>query len=256
MAKPWGTKGIPDNFQFTELNEDWEQFSVFMEPAIERCPALESAEIRHLTVVPESFTPDTAYMIGEAPGVANYFVAAGMNSVGIASAGGVGKAVAEWMVNGSPTEDLWDVDIRRFFGWQSNRNYLRDRAVEAVGRLYADHYPFRQPVTARKVKQSVLHDRLAQKGACFGVVAGWERANWFAPANVAPEYQYGWQRQNWFKYSAEEHLAVRQGVGVYDLSSMAEFLLQGRDAETVLQNLAANDVAVPAGTGGLHPAPQ
>lgn len=247
VAKPWGAKGIPDNFQFTELNDDWEQFSVFMDPAVIRCPALETAEIRHLTVVPESFTPDTAYMIGEAPGLKNYFVAAGMNSVGIASAGGVGKAVAEWMVNGSPTEDLWDVDIRRFSGWQRNKFYLRDRVVEAVGRLYADHFPFRQPETARNVKRSVLHDRLAEKGACFGVVSGWERANWFAPKGVEPQYEYSWNRQNWFEYSAAEHLAVRRSVGVYDLSSMAVFLLQGRDAESVMQHIAANDVAVEPG---------
>ena len=246
-AKPWGMKGIPDTFQFTELNEDWEQFSIFMESAILRCPALETAEVRHLTVVPESFTPDTAYMMGEAPGLKNFYVAAGLNSVGIASAAGVGKALAEWMVQGYPTEDLWDVDIRRYFPWQVNQKYLQDRVTEAVGRLYSDHFPYRQPETARNVRQSVVHDRLAERGACFGVVAGWERANWFAPQDVKPEYEYNWDRQNWFDYSAAEHMAVRQNVGLYDLSSMAVFLLQGKDAESVLQRIAANDVAVPVG---------
>ena len=247
VAKPWGMKGIPDNFQFTELNEDWEQFSIFIQKAIERVPAMESAEIRHLTVVPESFTPDTAYMVGEVPGIHNYYVACGMNSVGIASAGGVGKAVAEWMALGYPSEDLWDVDVRRFYTGQNNARYLRDRMVEAVGNLYADHWPFKQPHTARPVRTSVLHDRLAQRGACFGVVAGWERANWFAPQGVTPEYAYSWDRQNWFQYSAEEHLAVRDNVGLYDLSSMAQFLLQGRDAEAVAQKICANDVATPVG---------
>lgn len=247
VAKPWGMKGISDNFMFTELNDDWDQFSVFMGPAIQRCPSLETAQVRKLTVVPESFTPDTAYMLGEAPGMKNFFVAAGMNSVGIASAAGVGKAVAEWIVNGSPTEDLWDVDIRRFFGWQRNKRYLHDRIVEAVGRLYADHWPFRQPETSRGVRRSVLHESLEQRGACFGVVAGWERANWFATSDVEPRYQYSWSRQNWFDCSAAEHKAVRNDVGVYDLSSMAEFLLLGRDAEEVIQRIAANHVAVPVG---------
>ena len=247
VAKPWGTKGIPDTFQFTELNDDWDQFGVFMEPAVRRCPVLGEAQVRHLTTVPESFTPDTAYMIGEAPGVKNFFVAAGMNSIGIASAGGAGRAVAEWMVNGAPTEDLWDVDVRRFFGWQRNKRYLRDRVVEAVGRLYSDHYPYRQPETSRGVRRSALHDRLAENGACCGVVAGWERANWFAPEGTPPRYEYSWERPNWFEYSAREHLAVRQNVGLYDLSSMAVFLLQGPDAEKTFQSLAANDVAVEPG---------
>lgn len=246
-AKPWGMKGIPDNFQFTELNEDWDQFEIFMENAITRCPALASAEVRHLTSVPESFTPDTAYMLGEAPGVRNFFVATGMNSVGIASAGGAGRAVAEWMVNGHPTEDLWDVDVRRCHAWQINKRYLSDRVVEAVGNLYAHHWPYKQPHTARPVRCSVLHDRLKARGACFGVVAGWERANWFAPPGVESKYEYSWERQNWFSYSAEEHLSVREGVGVYDLSSMANFLLQGRDAEAVLQSICANDAAVAPG---------
>lgn len=247
VAKPWGMNGVPDDFEFTELREDWDQFGVFMESAIRRCPVMETAELRHLTVVPESFTPDTAYMLGEVPGVRNFFVAAGMNSVGIASAGGAGRAVAEWIVNEAPTEDLWDVDIKRCFGWQVNKYYLGDRVVEAVGRLYADHWPFRQHDTARNVRRSVLHDRLATRGACFGVVAGWERANWFAPEGVEPKYEYSWGRQNWFDYSAAEHMAVREGVGIYDLSSMAVFLLQGRDAEPILQRIAANDVNVTLG---------
>jgi glycine cleavage system T protein len=247
VAKPWGTNSIPELWQFNELNEDWDQFSIFMDKAIERVPVMETAEIRHLTVVPESFTPDTAYMIGEVPGLTNYFVACGMNSVGIASAGGVGKAVAEWMAQGYPGDDLWDADVRRFFPDQVNSRYLRDRMVEAVGNLYADHYPFKQPHTARNFRKSVLHDRLAENGACFGVVAGWERANWFAPEGMTPEYKYSWDRQNWFNASAEEHLAVRKDVGLYDLSSMAQFLLQGKDVESVAQKICANNVAVRPG---------
>ncbi|MFH1137255.1 MAG: FAD-dependent oxidoreductase [Pseudomonadota bacterium] len=246
-AKPWGVKGVPEDFQFTELNEDWDQFEVFIKEGIKRVPALETAEIRHLTVVPESFTPDGVYMLGEAPGLRNFFVACGLNSLGIASAGGAGRALAEWMVNGAPTEDLWEVDVRRCQGWRNNKRYLRDRVVETVGLLYADHWPFRSPVTARPVRTSVLHDRLAARGACFGEAFGWERANWFAPAGVKPEYQYGWGRQNWFEYSALEHRAVREAAGLYDLGSMAKFLLQGPDAEKVLQYLCADNVAAPVG---------
>jgi 4-methylaminobutanoate oxidase (formaldehyde-forming) len=246
-AKPWGTEGIPDSFEFTELGEDWDQFEIFMVNAIQRCPALEDAGIMHFTTVPESFTPDNKYMLGEAPGVRNFFVAAGMNSVGIASAAGAGKAVSEWIVAGHPTDDLWEVDIRRFHDWQANGRYLRDRVKESVGLLYADHWPFKQPKTARLVRCSPIHDRLKTRGACFGVVSGWERANWFAPEGVEPEYEYSWGRQNWFEHSATEHLAVRKGVGVYDLTSMAKFRCQGPDAKAVLQRLCANDIDVPIG---------
>jgi len=247
IAKPWGMQGIPETFEFTELAEDWDQFEIFMTNAIQRCPAMEDAGIMHLTVVPESFTPDNKYMLGEAPGIKNFFVAAGMNSVGIASAAGAGKAISEWIVEGHPTDDLWEVDIRRFHGWQSNSQYLQDRITETVGLLYADHWPFKQPETARSVRCSPIHHQLRERGACFGVVSGWERANWFAPEGVEPKYEYSWGRQNWFEYAAAEHMAVRNGVGVYDLTSMAKFRFQGRDAKDVLQHVCANDVDVPIG---------
>lgn len=241
-AKPWGMKGIPEDFEFTELAEDWDQFELFMNNAIQRVPAMEKAGIKHFAVVPESFTPDNKYMLGEAPGIKNFFVAAGMNSVGIASAAGAGKAISEWIVEGRPTDDLWEVDIRRFHGWQSNSRYLQDRIVETVGLLYADHFPFKQVRTARNARVSPLHHQLKERGACFGVVSGWERANWFAPKGVEPKYEYSWGRQNWFDYSAEEHMAVRNGVGMYDLTSMAQFKCQGPGAGEALQNICANDV--------------
>jgi 4-methylaminobutanoate oxidase (formaldehyde-forming) len=247
IAKPWGMEGIPEEFQYTQLQEDWDQFEIFMKSAVKRVPAFEDAEINSLTTVPESFTPDTAYMLGEVPGVKNFFVATGMNSVGITSAGGAGQALAQWMDQGYPDEDLWAVDVRRFYGWQRNSKYLHDRVIEAVGNLYADHWPFKQPETARNVRQTPFHDRLAALGACFGAVAGWERANWFAPEDVSPVYEYDWGRQNWFEYSANEHMAIRENVGVYDLSSMANFLVQGRDALKMLQYACCNDVDVPLG---------
>ncbi|MFO0997243.1 MAG: FAD-dependent oxidoreductase [Alphaproteobacteria bacterium] len=247
VAKPWGMDGIPEDFEFDTLNEDWDHFEVLMEKALERVPALEKAEIRQLLVGPESFTPDNRYMLGEAPGLKGFFVAAGFNSIGIASSAGAGKAVAEWIVGGEPSMDLWDVDVRRVSDFQVNRHYLRDRTVESLGLMYATHWPFRQNETARGLRRSALHDTLAGEGACFGVVAGWERTNWFAPKGIEPQYEYSFERQNWFPHSAAEHRAVRESVGVFDQTSFAKFLVQGPDAEAVMQTIAAADMAVPPG---------
>ena len=177
----------------------------------------------------------------------NFFVAAGLNSSGVASAAGAGKAMAEWITEGDMTMDLSEVDIGRFQGWANNPTFLRDRTVETLGLVYAMHWPHRQPETARNVRRSVLHERLVSQGACFGVVAGWERPNWYAPEGVDPVYEYSWGRQNWFTHSAREHMAVRQAVGLFDQTSFAKLLLQGADAESVLQRLMANDVAVEPG---------
>jgi 4-methylaminobutanoate oxidase (formaldehyde-forming) len=247
VAKPWGMAGIPSDFKFSLLPEDWEHFRLLMEQAIVRIPALETAPVRRHVNGPESFTPDNRYMLGEAPELRGFFVAAGFNSVGIASAAGAGKALAEWIVGGEPSMDLWDVDIRRFMPFQSNASYLYERTREVVGLLYAMHWPFRQPETARGVRASALHDRLATRGAVFGVVAGWERANWFATDGVGQGYLYTYDRQNWFPCAAGEHRAVREAVGLFDQSSLAKFRLQGPDAVAVLQRLCANDVDVPPG---------
>ncbi|MGD8285437.1 MAG: FAD-dependent oxidoreductase [Desulfobacterales bacterium] len=246
-SKPWGMKGIPKNIMYHELQEDWDQFQAFMDCALKRFPAMESTQIRHLSVVPESFTPDTAFMTGEAPGVKNFFIGCGMNSVGIQSAGGVGRALAHWIDKGHPEEQLWPVDIRRFFPWQQNARYLYDRTKESVGVLYHHHYPNRQRTTGRPVICSPIHDRLVAHGAAFSQNAGWERADWFAPEGVEPVYKYSWGKPNWFQYQSEEHMAVRDGVGLYDLSSMGKFLVQGRDSEAVLQYLCSNDIRVPIG---------
>ncbi len=247
VSKPWGTEGIPNDIMYQELQEDWDQFQPFMDCALKRFPAMASAQIRHLSVVPESFTPDTAFMIGAAPGVKNFFVACGMNSVGIQSSAGIGRAMSYWIDQGYPTEQLWPVDVKRYFPWQQNARYLRDRIVEAVGVLYHHHYPNRQRTSARPVICSPIHDRLAANGAAFSQNAGWERADWFAPQGVEPVHQYTWGKPNWFEYQGEEHMAVRDGVGLYDLTSMGKFLVQGRDAEQVLQKLCANDIAGPVG---------
>jgi len=246
-AKPWGMHGIPEEFRFSLLPEDWEHFRVLMEQACVRIPALETAPVRRHVNGPESFTPDNRYMLGEAPELRRFFVAAGFNSVGIASAAGAGQALAEWIVGGAPGMDLWDVDIRRFALVQGNARYLEERTKEVVGLLYAMHWPFRQPETARGVRRSVLHDRLAARGGVFGVVAGWERANWFATPGVEPRYRYTYGRQNWFPCAAAEHRAVREAVGLFDQSSLAKLRLEGPEALAALQRLCAADVDVAPG---------
>jgi glycine cleavage system aminomethyltransferase T len=246
-AKPWAIDGVPPDFEFGELAEDMDHFMPVLEAAMRRLPALEKVGIRRFFNGPESFTPDVRYMLGETAELRHLFVAAGFNSIGIQSAGGAGKVVAEWIVEDHPPMDLWDVDIRRMQPFQSNKTYLSARVGESLGLLYAMHWPHRQFVTSRNVRQSPFFDRLAARGACFGEVAGFERANWFAPPGVEPVYRYSYQRQNWFEYSAAEHKAVREAVALFDMTSFGKFLLQGRDAERVMQGICANDVAVAAG---------
>jgi len=246
-AKPWGMKGIPEDFKYDTLPDDHDHLIPIFENAIHRIPKLDKTGIKLFLNGPESFTPDDRYILGEAPELRNFFVVAGFNSIGIQSAGGAGKVLAEWIVKGRQPMDLWDVDIRRFNPYQGNPLYLHDRTVEGLGLLYAMHWPFRQFETSRNIRKSPLHDRLEKHGACFGEVAGWERANWFAPDGVEAKYEYSYGRQNWFEYSGDEHKAVRQNVGLFDQTSFANFLLQGRDAERILNRVCANDVAVPVG---------
>ena len=246
-AKPWGAGGIPEGYNFSLLEPDWDHFKVFWEAATHRVPAMEEAGIDRFYVSAESFTPDNRYIMGEAPELRRFFVAAGLNSTGIAAGAGVGRAIAEWIEAGHPTMDLTEVDIRRFHRYQNHSRYLYDRTVETVGTLYGMHWPHLQMETARNARRSPLHDRLDAAGAVFGVVAGWERANWFAPEGMAQEYEYSFGRQNWFDHSAEEHRAVREAVGLFDQTSFAKLLVQGRDAEQVLQRLCAGDVGVPPG---------
>ena len=247
VAKPLPLDKMPIGAEFVELPEDWDHFELPMTNAIELLPVLEQAPIRQFMNGPESFTPDNKFVLGEAPELARFFVAAGFNSQGILSAAGAGKVMSEWIVEGQPTVDLAELDISRFAGFQNNRRYLADRTRESLGLLFQMHWPHRQVETARPVRLSPLHARLAAHNACFGEAAGWERANWFAPAGVEPTYEYAWGKQNWFDCVREEHRAVRHAVGILDMSFFAKYLVQGPDAERELQRLCANDVAVPAG---------
>ncbi len=246
-AKPWGMSGIPESFCFDQLPEDMEHFEPILEMGVNRMPMLATAGIHTFFNGPESFTPDDRYYLGEAPEVGGYWMATGYNSIGIVSSGGAGMALAQWMNDGEPPFDLWEVDIRRAQPFQKNRRYLKERVTETLGLLYADHFPYRQVATARGVRRSPLHEHLKARGAVFGEVAGWERANWFAREGQEREYRYSWWRQNWFDNQREEHLAVRGGVGLFDMTSFGKIRVEGRDALRFLQRLCANDLDVEPG---------
>ncbi|MBN8188185.1 GcvT family protein [Salipiger thiooxidans] len=246
-AKPWGMDGIPETFEFDQLPEDFDHFEPILEAAVNRMPMLAEAGIHTFFNGPESFTPDDRYYLGEAPELKNYWVAAGYNSIGIISSGGAGMALSQWMDSGEPPFDLWEVDIRRAQPFQRNRRYLRERVTETLGLLYADHFPYRQMASARGVRRSVLHEQLKARGAVFGEVAGHERANWFAEPGQEAEYRYSWKRQNWFDNQRAEHMALREGVGLLDMSSFGKIRVEGRDALSFLQTVCANDMDVAAG---------
>ncbi|WP_421851540.1 GcvT family protein [Oricola sp.] len=246
-AKPWGMDGIPADFEFDQLPEDFDHFEPILEAAVNRMPILAEAGIHTFFNGPESFTPDDAYHLGLAPELDNVWVAAGFNSIGIQSAGGAGMALAEWMESGEKPFDLGDVDVSRMQPFQGNKTYLFERSRETLGLLYADHYPYRQKATARGVRRSVLHEQLKGRGAVFGELAGWERANWFADAGQEREYRYSWKRQNWFDNSAREHASIRENVGLYDMSSFGKIRVEGPDAEAFLNYVAGGNYSVPLG---------
>ena len=246
-AKPWAMKGIPDDFCFDQLPEDFDHFEPILEDAVNRMPMLAEAGIHTFFNGPESFTPDDAYHLGEAPNLNGFWVCAGFNSIGIQSSGGAGMALAHWMEHGHPPFDIGDVDIRRMQPFQGNKTYLYERAKESLGLLYADHFPYRQMATARGIRRSPFHEHLKAQGAVFGEVAGWERPNWFADDGQKAEYEYSWKRQNWFENSRREHEAVRGNVGMYDMTSFGKIRVEGPDAEAFLNHVCGNDVSVPVG---------
>ena len=246
-AKPWGMSGIPKDFEFDQLPEDFEHFEPILEMAVNRVPVLEKAGIHTFFNGPESFTPDDAYHLGRSPEMENVWVAAGFNSIGIQSAGGAGMALAQWMQDKEKPFDLGDVDISRMQPFQGNKKYLFERSKETLGLLYADHFPFRQKESARGVRRTPFHEHLKSKGAVFGEVAGWERANWFSNTGQSDEYRYSWKRQNWFENSAREHMAVRENVGLYDMSTFGKIRVEGKDAESFLNYLCGANLSVDIG---------
>ena len=247
-AKPWvAPDQLPYPFEFQLLDEDWEHFSILMENAIQRIPVLGTTGIRMFYNGPESFTPDNNFILGEAPELRNFFVGAGFNSVGIACAGGAGRALAEWIVNGEPTSDLSGVDIRRFAPFNGNNQWLHDRVAEILGLHYEVPWPNRELKTARPFRRSPAYHLLAANGAQFGSKMGWERVNVFAPEGVKPELDYTWGKPRWLPWSVAEQRATRDNVALFDQTSFGKLLVSGRDAQALLQWLCTADVAVEPG---------
>ena len=246
VAKPWNVDPIPDRFEFQLLAEDWDHFEVLMTNAIHRTPCLETAQVKLLLNGPESFTLDGNFILGEAPELDGYFVCAGFNSAGIANAGGAGRLIAEWIVEGEAPFDVFDIDIRRFAPFHANRRHLADRIVESLGLHYAMRWPREELTTVRPLRRSPLYDRLKAKGAVFGTKLNWERANYFVPSGASqPPYTFG--TPGWLPYVLDEQRACRDDVAVFDQTSFAKFVLKGRDALTALQRLCANDIDVSIG---------
>ena len=248
VAAPWSTDRIPDDFSFGEIPSDWDRLAPFLEYTMEILPGLADVGVRKLFTGPESFTPDNGFLMGEAPELDGFFVAAGFNSLGILTGGGAGSIMASWIVDGVPPLDITGVDIARLRRWQTNRPYLTERSVELLGRLHSTgSWPHSQPTTARDVRRSPLHDRLAAAGARFAESSGWENTSYFAPPGAAIEFRYTYGRPDWSDHHASEHRSVRNDVGLFDMSAMSKFLVQGPDAESVLNRLSGNNVAVPVG---------
>lgn len=245
-AKPWlSPADIPYPFEFQLLDEDWEHFSVLMDSALHRIPVLATTGIRKFYNGPESFTPDNQFLLGAAPEVRNFYVAAGFNSVGIASAGGAGRALAEWIVEGEPTSDLTTVDIRRFGRFNGNATWLRDRVGEVLGLHYEIPWPDREMRTARPFRRSPVHHVVEAAGARFGSKMGWERPNYFAPHDV--EVTSTWGKPDWLPHVVAEHESTRAAVAVFDQTSFSKYVVTGPDAEADLQWLCTADVAVAPG---------
>jgi glycine cleavage system aminomethyltransferase T/glycine/D-amino acid oxidase-like deaminating enzyme len=240
---PWNIGGIPDGFSFGELPPDWDRMAPYLERTMSRVPVTAGAGIKKFFCGPESFTPDLLPIVGEAPELKNYFVAAGLNSIGILTGGGIGRVVAHWIAEGRPDIDVTGINIDRLHRYQANPEYRATRTVESLGLVYATHYPGRPMATARGAKVSPVHHRLVERRAYFRDVSGWEGADWYAPEGARPEAgELSWGRPDWFGCWEAEHHAARTGVIVMDMAFMAKFEVRGRDAGAVLDRVSAGHV--------------
>jgi heterotetrameric sarcosine oxidase gamma subunit len=243
VCAPWNVGGVPDGFSFGELPPDWDRMAPYLERTMSRVPVAEHAGIKKFFCGPESFTPDLLPIVGEAPELKNYFVAAGLNSIGILTGGGIGRVVAQWIAAGRPDIDVTGINIDRLHRYQANPEYRATRTVESLGLVYATHYPGRSMTTARGAKVSPVHHRLAAQRACFKDVSGWEGADWYAPEGTEPvPGKLSWGRPDWFCHWEAEHHAARTGVILMDMAFMAKFDVRGRDAGRVLEHVSANHV--------------
>ncbi len=248
VCAPWNVGGMPEDFSFGEITPDWDRMGPYVEKAMARVPLTLDAGVRKFFCGPESFTPDLQPIVGEAPEVKNYFVAAGLNSIGILTGGGLGRVMANWVTTGKPGVDITGFNIDRLHTYQANPEYRRTRTVESLGMVYQCHYPTRSMQTARGAKRSAIYDRLRERGAYFRDVSGWEGADWYAGVGETPDPgPLGWGRPSWFATWAAEHRACREGAILMDMSFMAKFRVEGRDAGKVLNQISANHVDGAAG---------
>ena len=243
-AKPafMDTNKVPNDFSFAELPEDLDHFEPYLMNAMKRIPALENTGIRKFFNGPESFTPDTNYLLGETPEIKNFFVCCGFNSIGIVSAGGAGKITAEWMMNGEVDEDIFKLDISRFEKFHSETKFITERVTESLGNLYAMHWPYKQLKTSRNQKILPYHENLKKKGACFGEAAGFERPMWYALNGEKPEYKYSYGYQNWYKSAKHETINARKNVAFFDLTPFAKFKIEGEETLSSLEYLCSNKI--------------
>ena len=246
-AKPWGQKGIPEDFSFGTLPEDIDHIAPYLETATRRVPVLERTGVQLFFNGPESFTPDDRYLLGETPEVPGLFCATGFNSIGILSSGGVGRALADWIRDRRPPVELMDVDVRRMQAFQGNRAYLEERTTETLGLLFDMHWPYRQFATARDVRRSPFHDRLKALGACMTEAAGWERPGFFGAPGTSPEIGHSYGRQSWFDACGEECRNTAENVTLFDHSCFVKYQVEGRDALALLNRVCANQIDVPVG---------
>jgi len=236
-------KGIvPNNFSFGEFPDDFDHFEPYLEKSFKRLPILENAGIRKFFSGPESFTPDTQYLLGETPEVKNLFTCCGFNSIGIASSGGAGRVTAEWMINGYMNEDLYSLDIKRFQKFHSNKKFIMNRVTETLGDLYGMHWPYKQHETSRNQRLLPYHDELKKVGACFGQSGEYERPMWYALGETKPYYQYSFNYQNWYPSAEYECKNTVENVGLFELSPFSKYELKGKEAYEELQRLCTANI--------------
>jgi len=233
---------VPDDFSFGEFPDDFDHFEPYLEKSFHRLPMLENAGIRKFFSGPESFTPDTQYLLGETPEVKNLYTCCGFNSIGIASSGGAGRVTAEWMINGHINEDLFSLDIKRFQKFHSSKKFIMDRVTETLGDLYGMHWPYKQHSTSRNEKLLPYHDELKKAGACFGVAGGFERPMWYSLNGEKPEYEYSFNYQNWYPSAKHETINARKNVGLFDFSTFSKFDLKGEKVHSDLQKICTANI--------------
>lgn len=245
---PWALDGIPRDFTKKLLKPNYEHFEPLSLLAMKRVPSIGHAEIITLLNGPEAFTSDGDFIMGESPEVRNFFVASGFCAHGIAAAGGVGKMMAEWIIEGEPSLDLWRLDIRRLGPHHRSQTYTVSRAIEVYAHHYSMSWPYEEMTSARPLRKSPLYDRLKKMGAVFGEKYGWERPNWFAPKGVSPKERPGWGLPNWFEHVAKEHETIRAKAGIIDQTSFGKIEVKGPGSLRFLQKMTDNQMEKPIGS--------